>query len=133
MYEYRAQVIKVTDGDTIVVRLDQGLRHGQEMAIRLYGINAPEIHVPDQHDAAVAAKNALTTLLLNAGGQWWPLVIRTIKDKADKYGGRWDGKVWRESADGYWNSDFQFVPAGPSVNEQMVATGHAVAYDGGKR
>lgn len=128
MYEYRAQVISVTDGDTIVVRLDQGLRESREMAIRFYGINAPELHKPDQKAAGVAAKNALVGLLLSPTGAWRPLVIRTIKDAADKYGGRWDGKVWRESVDGYWNADFQFVPTGPSVNEQMVTLGHAVPY-----
>lgn len=102
------------------------------MAIRLFGIDAPELKRAESHDAGVAAKSFLISVLARPGATAYPLVIRTIRDKADKYGGRWDGKVWRE-IDGHWNEDFQFVPDWPSINEQMVTAGHAVPYDGGKR
>lgn len=41
-YVYSAQVVKVTDGDTVVVDADLGFRVHQVMSLRLRGINAPE-------------------------------------------------------------------------------------------
>jgi endonuclease YncB( thermonuclease family) len=126
-YEYRAQLLSVHDGDTITVMLDQGLKEYRKMNIRLYGINAPEL-------ATQAGKDALyhlEGLLFPGGGHpiaaQVPLIIRTIKDAADKYGERWDGKVWLESA-GTWGSDNEFVVTTPSLNSQMVIDGFAVVY-----
>jgi len=91
------------------------------MAIRFYGINAPELST----DAGKLARAHLLGLL----GGTYPvaLVIRTIRDAADKYGERWDGNVWLESA-GTWGPDNEFVVTAPSVNETMLADGFAVKY-----
>jgi endonuclease YncB( thermonuclease family) len=124
VYEYKATIASaaaVHDGDTIRVLLDQGLREYRDMAIRFFGINAPELRTPE----GIAARLHLLTLL----GTPFPVrvVVRTIKDAADKYGERWDGKVWLESL-GTWGPDYQFLPGGPSLNDQMVTDGFAVVY-----
>lgn len=79
MYEYRAVVRKVHDGDTITVDVDLGFgfwAHAQQM--RLLGIQAPELNT----EQGVKARDYLLTLI--------PLdsyvEIHTIKDKREKYG-----------------------------------------------
>ncbi len=124
MYEYRASVASaaaVHDGDTIRVLLDQGLREYRDMAIRFYGINAPELSKPEGEPSRLH--------LLELLGTPFPIrvIVRTIKDAADKYGERWDGRVWLESA-GTWGADNEFVVTAPSLNDQMVTDGFAVTY-----
>jgi endonuclease YncB( thermonuclease family) len=121
MYEYRATLQGVHDGDTITVLLDQGLKEFRSMHIRLFGINAPELATA----AGKPARDHLTALLGGTTGV--ALVIRTLKDKADKYGERWDGMVWLES-DGSFNGVNAFVPTVPSINERMVRDGFALVY-----
>ena len=124
MYEYKASIATPTDvhdGDTCRVLLDQGLREYRNMAIRFYGINAPELWTAE-------GKLARDHLLGLLGGTYpVALVIRTIRDAADKYGERWDGKLWLESA-GTWGADNEFVVTAPSLNQQMVTDGFAVVY-----
>lgn len=118
MYEYRAALIATHDGDTITVMLDQGLKEFRKMNIRLAGINAPEL-------STAAGRPSRDHLIGLLGSE--SLVIRTLRDAADKYGERWEGRVWLESA-GTWNSDNTFLVTTPSVNEQMVIDGFAVVY-----
>jgi micrococcal nuclease len=84
-YCYDAVVIRVIDGDTLVVDIDLGLRvwaRGQH--VRLLGINMPE---------------RVTTLGILATSQLGDLVyartvlLRTVKDRDDKYG-RLLATVW---------------------------------------
>ena len=84
-YVYDAYVIRVIDGDTLVVDIDLGLRvwaRGQH--VRLLGINMPE---------------RVTTLGILATSQLGDLVyartvlLRTVKDRDDKYG-RLLATVW---------------------------------------
>ena len=117
IYEYRAQLLGVHDGDTITVMLDKGLKGYQGTHIRLNGMNAPEL--------ATAAGKAALAHLLALIGPTTALVIRTIKDAPDKYGDRWGGKVWLES-DGTWGDDNQFVTSAPSANDWLVLAGFAV-------
>jgi micrococcal nuclease len=46
-YQYRAQVIRVVDGDTIVVQVDLGFKTFVEKILRLARINAPEKSTPE--------------------------------------------------------------------------------------
>ena len=84
-YVYDAYVIRVIDGDTLVVDIDLGLRvwaRGQH--VRLLGIDMPErvttlgILATSQLSELVYARNVL---------------VRTQKDRDDKYG-RLLGTVW---------------------------------------
>ncbi len=46
MWDYRAKLIEVHDGDTIKLLIDNGLGSRQEEAIRLKGVFAPELSQP---------------------------------------------------------------------------------------
>lgn len=74
-YIYKAQLVKVVDGDTIVVMLDLGCHTYIKKRIRLQGLNAPELKT----EAGQASKAWLTNKLIT------DLVIETKKDKLDKY------------------------------------------------
>lgn len=105
MYEYRATILKVIDGDTVDVAIDLGLRIITQQRIRLYGINAPEMTTED----GPRAKKRLGELL-PIGAE---VVLRTRKDKREKYG-RYLGI---------------FIDAeGHEVNQRMVQEGLAKEY-----
>ncbi len=43
MYEYRARIVRVIDGDTVEAEVDLGFHISSRMMLRLFGINTPEI------------------------------------------------------------------------------------------
>lgn len=88
MYEYRAFVRKVYDGDTITVDFDLGfdiLLKSQK--IRLSRINTPEVRGKEREEG-LKSRDALREKIAN---KW--VVIKTQKDKKGKFG-RWLGEVW---------------------------------------
>jgi len=88
MYEYRAFVRKVYDGDTITVDFDLGfdiLLKSQK--IRLSRINTPEVRGKER-EAGLKSRDALREKIAN---KW--VIIKTQKDKKGKFG-RWLGEVW---------------------------------------
>lgn len=105
MYEYKAMIVKVVDGDTVDVIIDLGLRISTQQRIRLYGINAPEMKTPQ----GPPAKKRLSELL-PVGAE---VIIRTRKDRQEKYG-RYLG-IFTDSE-------------GHEVNQRMVDEGFAVPY-----
>lgn len=48
MYEYRAQVIRVVDGDTIDFEIDVGFHISLRMRVRLRGVDTPEVRGPSR-------------------------------------------------------------------------------------
>src|SRR4051812_39086716 len=45
LYRYSAKLIRVIDGDTVVLEIDLGFRHHiHDQRVRLLGVNAPELH-----------------------------------------------------------------------------------------
>ena len=88
MYEYRATVTKVYDGDTITVDFDLGFGIMlKKQTIRLFGINTPEVRGTEKADGIIS-RDALRQRIL--GKQ---VIIKTSKDKKGKYG-RWLGEVF---------------------------------------
>ena len=87
MYEYRAFVRKVYDGDTVTVDIDLGfdvVLKGQK--IRLLKINAPEVRGKERPEG-LKSRDALRKKI---GNKW--IKIKTQKDKKGKYG-RWLGEL----------------------------------------
>lgn len=85
LYHYRALVVRVIDGDTIVVDMDLGLRiWARNQHIRFFEVNAPEVRTPEGKQA-----RAWLTEQLPPGTE---ILLRTIRDEAEKYG-RWLGCV----------------------------------------
>jgi micrococcal nuclease len=88
MYEYRAFVKKVYDGDTVTVDIDLGFDVVlKAQKIRLTRINAPEVRGKDRSKGLVS-RDALREKVLD---KW--ITIKTKKDKKGKFG-RWLGELW---------------------------------------
>lgn len=113
LYEYRAKVLRVVDGDTIYLSVDMGLETTRILEVRLYGINCPEMHDTPAGPAAKAYTEAWLGFHANLDG--W-LLLRTIKDKREKYG-RYLALVL--DGDG----------EGACLNDMLVDAGHAVRKD----
>lgn len=72
MYEYRAKLIKIIDGDTIDVKIDLGFGISLKKRVRLFGINAPETRSKDldEKKAGLASKRRLEAVLEASGGKF---------------------------------------------------------------
>jgi micrococcal nuclease len=107
MYEYKATVTKVYDGDTITVDVDLGFGIVlKKQKIRLLGINTPEVRGPERADG-ILSRNALRQRILDQ-----QVIIRTSKDKKGKYG-RWLGEVYVEDE---------------NINQWLITEGYAIKY-----
>lgn len=107
MYEYRAHVTKVYDGDTITVDIDLGfdiVLHKQ--SIRLLGINTPEVR-GDEREQGLIARDALAARILDKD-----VTIKTHKDSKGKYG-RWLGEIYLDDE---------------NLNEWLLTEGYAKPY-----
>jgi len=89
MYEYKAKVIKVYDGDTITVLADLGFKVTIKQTIRLYGLNTPEIRGEERPDGLIS-RDRLRERILDMD-----VVIKTMKDKKGKYG-RYIAEIYLE-------------------------------------
>lgn len=79
MWDYRAQLVRVLDGDTIAVLLDQGLSSRQEEHIRLVGAWAPEKGEPGYGEATQFTADWI--MLLTQGIptlRRWPMLVHTM-------------------------------------------------------
>ncbi|NUS25039.1 MAG: thermonuclease family protein [Streptomyces sp.] len=110
MYEYAARATKVIDGDTLDLLVDVGFGIHVQQRVRLLGINCPEHGTIAGTDAT-----AYTREWIQQHGP--DLVVRTVKDRREKYG--------RLLA--------QVVAAGRILNNDLVTEGLAVDYQGGRR
>lgn len=81
-YEYDATLVRVVDGDTIVVKIDLGFKVEVEQTCRLYGIDTPEL-IGETRTAGLAAKAFVEMSLAAATGK---LRVKTHKPLRDKYG-----------------------------------------------
>ena len=107
MYEYKATVTKVYDGDTITVDFDLGFGILiRKQKIRLLGINTPEVRGPEKPQGIIS-RNALRQRILGK-----VVTIKTSKDKKGKYG-RWLGEVFMEEE---------------NINKWLLKEGYAKAY-----
>lgn len=82
MYQYKAKVERVIDGDTAVLDIDLGFNIHHISSCRLYGINAYELKDKDPEKKAKAREGKkLLETLLPAGGE---IVVTSMQ--LDKYG-----------------------------------------------
>ena len=112
MHEYKVNVLRVVDGDTVDVDIDLGFSTWlKKQRIRLYGIDTPESRTRDLEEKkyGLAAKEFLTKW--TGAGE---LTIKTHKDERGKFG-RILGEIYAFKT---------------NVNDKMVYEHHAVPYHG---
>ena len=107
MYNYKAKIIDVYDGDTVTAMLDLGFLHFQEMKLRLYGIDTPELR-GEEREQGIIVRDILREMVLGK-----EVTIRSYKDKQGKYG-RYLANIILED--------------GLEVNQWLVDNGHAKEY-----
>jgi micrococcal nuclease len=114
LFEYAAEVVRAIDGDTIVADIDLGFSVTIRQTLRLYGINAPEIRgshlTPEQKEKGWLATQHLCWLLDHKR----PIIVRTIKDRTEKYG-RYLAVLYGKDSEGLVD-----------LNQQMIRDGYAV-------
>lgn len=111
---YRADVLRVIDGDTFEARVRIWSGFEITTRVRLRAIDAPELHArcAGEYLKAEAARTALQRLL-SAGG------VTLSKVGPDKYRGRIDAAVATRDT--------------PDVSAALLKGGFARSYDGGRR
>ena len=116
-YTYDARLVRVVDGDTVILSLALGFHVSVEETFRVYGINTPE-KIGDTKKEGLAASAFMAGLFNHCNFQ---VEVRTHKGQ-EKYG-RWLCEICgKDSAGNVLN-----------FGDEMIKAGHAVEYFGGKR
>ena len=116
MYEYKAKLVKVVDGDTVDVDIDLGFGVWlKNERVRIMGIDTPESRTSDKVEKVfgLAAKERLKQLIEKE------TILKTF---AAKDGEDMKGKFGRILGD--------FIVGDKMVTEIMIEEGHAVKYWG---
>ena len=115
---WRGRVLRVVDGDTLDVELDVGFHARRTERLRLANVNCPEMHGAT-HDAGLAASDFTRTWVYDNDSHARAAILHDTYDltvetfKSDNFG-RYMAIVRNE--------------AGESLNDALVAAGHAVPY-----
>tara|TARA_R110002020_G_scaffold282714_1_gene498380 strand:+ start:2894 stop:3226 length:333 start_codon:yes stop_codon:yes gene_type:complete len=109
MYEYRAKLVRVIDGDTVDAKIDLGFDVWVKKRIRLHGIDTPETRTKDLEEkkAGFAAMERVKALMDECGGEF---ILKS--HGVGKYG-RCIGTL-------YINDN--------NINELLLSEGHAEKY-----
>ena len=121
MYEYKAKVLRVVDGDTVDVDIDLGFgiwMHKER--VRMIGIDTPESRTRDKVEKTfgLASKDRLKELLPVGS-------IAILKTEIDRSGEDKKGKFGRILGD--------FIIEDKRATDILIEEGHAVAYFGGSK
>ncbi len=132
MYEYRAKVARVIDGDTLDLIVDLGFKVDVRVRVRLYGIDTPETFGVKkgsaEHAAGKAAAHFVHDWLLgrDVDGRAHALVIKSHDGKSIGVGkyGRWIVDIHR------WLNNLGKPTRDPvSLSAALLAADHARAVD----
>lgn len=123
MFEYEAQVLKIIDGDTMLLQLDLGFNVHIIETVRLARINTPE-----------HGKWSVDGLIDPA---------RNYIEKELPIGSVCIAQISRKEKYGRWLADILFMPgvkdrneileSSRNLNDELVREGLAKRYDGGKK
>lgn len=115
MYQYRAKLKRVVDGDTIDTVIDLGFRMTTEQRIRLKGINTPEIwrqkKDSEEYKKGMLAKNFVTERFQHNNNDF-----TIITDKEAGVYGRFIGTIFFDDSE-------------ESLNDELLRKGYAEKYD----
>ena len=125
MYEYKCNVVKVVDGDTVDVDIDLGFGVWlKDERVRIMGIDTPESRTSDKVEKlfGLAAKEKLKSMLGESP---------TLKTQVNKDGEDMKGKFGRILGDfDVYDAD---KDAWRPATDILIETGNAVAYFGGSK
>lgn len=108
LYNYKGNVIRLIDADTVLVDIQLGFYLTYQTKIRLLGINAPEKNTKEGKKAIEWLEK---TLPLNQE------ITLEVYKAPEKYG-RWLAYITYN---------------GLNINQELIKSGNAVEYYGGKR
>jgi len=143
MYEYRAKLDRVVDGDTVDAVIDCGFSIFKKERIRLQGIDAPECRTRDKEEKikGFAAKARLEELIKEGNNQFR---VKTYIDKKGKFG-RLLGQLFpihnrfisidASKSERSFGLPMELIKATDdrSYNQILVDEGHAIEYFKGKK
>ena len=127
MYEYRAKIIKIVDGDTADVDIDLGFGVVlTDERVRLMGIDTPESRTRDKVEKTfgLASKKRLKEILGKTA---------ILQTQINKNGEDMKGKFGRILGDFIVEDGYGGYKNGSLVTEIMISEGHAVPYTGGSK
>ena len=119
MYEYKCNIIKVVDGDTVDVDIDLGFGVWlKDERVRIMGIDTPESRTRDKVEKkfGLASKAKLKSLLGKTG---------VLKTQVNKNGEDMKGKFGRILGD--------FQVGARMITDILCEEGYAVPYFGGSK
>jgi micrococcal nuclease len=110
-----AEIVRVIDGDTILVDASPWPQQTIEVYVRLRGIDAPELHskCPAVREEAQRAQAALEGIMPASGE------VQLTRISGDKYFGRILADVT--------------TPDGRNPAELLLSAGYAMSYNGGRK
>jgi micrococcal nuclease len=118
IYIYKAELIRVVDGDTVELMIDQGFDTSRKERFRLYGVDAPEMNTAE----GKAAKAWLWDALQPLEAIYVQTIQLSTKAKRDKYG-RFLAVLYDELPT---LVPIMREPIHPSsINARMITEGHA--------
>ena len=115
-YVYRAEILRVLDGDTVDVNVDLGFGVYTKQRLRIYGVNAPE----KDTEAGKAALQFVSETLYQAS----EVHIQTMKQSTQSDA---------EKREKYGRYLTQISVDGEPLTDLIIKAGHGQAYFGGKR
>jgi micrococcal nuclease len=117
MFQYRCSIVRVIDGDTVVLDIDLGFHTTVRESCRLRGIDAPEVR-GEERPQGLESKAFLEWLISASDKSDDKFVCHTVRDRQGKYG-RYLVDLWMETS----------VGDEICVNTVMVEEGYAEEYD----
>lgn len=115
-YVYRAEILRVLDGDTVDVHADLGFGVYTTQRLRIYGVNSPE----KDTEAGKAALQFVSETLYQAS----EVHIQTMKQSTQSDA---------EKREKYGRYLAQISVDGEPLTDLIIKAGHGQAYFGGKR
>ena len=125
MYEYKCNIVKIVDGDTVDVDIDLGFGVWlKDERVRIMGIDTPESRTRDKVEKkfGLASKAKLKSLLGKTG---------VLKTQVNKNGEDMKGKFGRILGD--FSVYHGATDSWRMATEILIEEGHAVAYFGGSK
>ena len=114
LYQYKAEIVRVIDGDTVVADIDLGFNTWRrDEHLRLFGIDSPERKKPTME----AWREAKLALAGRVEGE--QVIICTIKNRRGA----------REQTGKYGRYLVNIYDGDELINDWMLQQGHAVIYE----